>query len=89
MIPQSKGKIFPAQERGITNTGWFKSNNTFNYGLYRHKHKSTFESLYVLNDDVLAADRFITLTAEEDSNLVLIPVIGALQYFDSTGTDTC
>lgn len=88
MIPQSKGKIFLAEERGVTQLDWFRSHCTFNFGNYRQEHKTAFGSLYVLNDDVLAPKRFIQLTVEEPTHLVLIPVIGAVKYKDSTGNES-
>jgi hypothetical protein len=53
MIPQSKGKIYLAEERGLNETDWFRSYNTFNFGKYQHEFKKPFSSLYVLNEDTL------------------------------------
>jgi len=85
MVPQSKGKIFLADERGHTELEWFRSYNTFNFGNYRHPHKDPFGALYVLNEDTLAGGSNISLQAEEDSEIILLPIVGAITYTDSLG----
>jgi len=85
MVPQSKGKIFLADERGHTELEWFRSYNTFNFGNYRHPHKDPFGALYVLNEDTLAGGSNISLQAEEDSEIILLPVVGTITYTDSLG----
>ena len=85
MHDASKGKIFLASERGHTETDWFRSYNTFNFGQYQHEHKQPFGPLYVLNDDTLAGKRTIKLLVEEASVIVLLPVVGAIIYKDSNG----
>ena len=85
MIPQSKGKIFLSEERGLNQLDWFRSYNTFNFGKYYNEYKTPFGALYVLNEDTLAGNRSFKMTVEEDSNIVLIPVVGAITYKDNSG----
>jgi redox-sensitive bicupin YhaK (pirin superfamily) len=85
MVQQNKGKIFLAEERGHNEVEWFRSYNTFNFGQYQREHKTPFGPLYVLNDDTLAGGKSITMTIEADSEIVLIPVVGAITYKDSLG----
>lgn len=85
MVQQNKGKIFLAEERGHNEMEWFRSYNTFNFGQYQRDHKTPFGPLYVLNDDTLAGGKSITITIEADSEIVLIPVVGAITYKDSLG----
>src|SRR5438093_1548566 len=85
MLPQSQAKIFLAAERGYTETEGFRSYNTFNFGNYQNQHKVPFGSLYVLNDDTLAGGRSFQLLVEEDSDIIILPVVGAITYKDSTG----
>lgn len=85
MLPQSKGKIFLADERGLNQLDWFRSYNTFNFGRYYNEHKTPFGGLYVLNEDTLAPGRSITMQVEEDSDIILIPVVGAVNWRDSAG----
>ena len=86
MVPQSKGKIFLAEERGLNELDWFRSYNTFNFGQYYNEHKSPFGSLYVLNEDTLAGGKSIILAVEDDSDIILMPVVGAIDFLDSAGT---
>lgn len=88
MLDNSQGKIFLAGERGHTETEWFRSYNTFNFGDYQLDSKSSFEDLYVLNDDTIAAGRRIALTVEEDTDILLLPTVGTLSYSDSLGNET-
>lgn len=85
MTTQAKGKIFLSDERGCTQTEWFRSYNTFNFGKYRHEHKQAFGNLYVLNDDTLAGGHSIKLTVEESTLILLLPIIGAIVYEDNNG----
>jgi len=85
MIPQSKGKIFLSEERGLHEMEWFRSYNTFNFGKYYNEHKTPFGGLYVLNEDTLAGSRGFRMEVEEDSYIILIPVVGAVTYKDSAG----
>lgn len=85
MITQSKGKIFLADERGLNETDWFRSYNTFNFGRYQSEHKSPFGSLYVLNEDTLAGQKSLNWLVEEDTDVILLPVVGAIEFKTSTG----
>ncbi|MBL7739698.1 MAG: pirin family protein [Chitinophagaceae bacterium] len=87
MIHQSKGKIFLADERGLNQTAWFRSLNTFNFGNYTHPHKQPFGDIYVINDDSLDAGRSLRMTVEEFSYVILLPVMGAIAYKDSSGQE--
>lgn len=82
MKDSSNGKIYLAGERGHTETEWFHSYNTFNFGNYQNEHKVPWEPLYVLNDDTLAGDKSVELTVEDDSIIVILPVVGAVRYTD-------
>lgn len=78
MLSQSEGKIFLAAERGHTETDAFRSYNTFSFGLYQHEHKKPFGPLYALNDETLAGGKSVHLTAEEDTLVLLLPLVGGL-----------
>ncbi len=84
---QSKAKIFPAGERGRTEMEWFRSYNTFSFGGYQSEYKKPFGELYVLNDDTLAPGKSFSLTVEEDSAVLLLPIVGAVEYEDEKGNE--
>jgi redox-sensitive bicupin YhaK (pirin superfamily) len=87
MIQQSKAKMFLADERGLNQNEWFRSFNTFNFGKYFNEHKHPFGDIYVVNDDTLDAGRSLKMLIEEYSYIILLPVIGAIAYKDTSGND--
>ncbi|WP_184545513.1 pirin family protein [Mucilaginibacter sp. FT3.2] len=88
MIQQSKGKMFLADERGLNQLDWYRSYNTFNFGNYQHVHKQPVGDLYVLNDDTLAGGKSISMSVDEHSSIILIPVVGAIECMDDLGNIT-
>lgn len=85
MVPQSKGKMFLADERGLNELEWFRSYNTFNFGRYYNEHKTPFGALYVLNEETLAEGCSMNMQVEEDTHIVLLPVVGAIAWKTSHG----
>jgi hypothetical protein len=79
MVPQSKGKIFLSAERGLKELSGYRSYHTFNFGQYYNEHKMPFGGLYVLNEDTLAGKQTVTAQIEQDSDIILIPVVGAVE----------
>lgn len=73
-------KIYLAEERGHTETEWFRSYNSFNFGNYYNEHKLPVKRLYVCNEDTLAGGHHISLTAETATILLLLPVVGTLEF---------
>ena len=67
MIHQPKAKMFLAEQRGLNETNWFRSQHTFNFGKYFSEHKRPFGDLYVVNDEALDAGRSISMCIEEYS----------------------
>jgi redox-sensitive bicupin YhaK (pirin superfamily) len=88
MMTTSGAKIFLSSERGYHEVKGFRSYRTFNFGTYRHEHKTAFGPLYVLNDDTLGGGRSIRLSTEADSDILLLPIVGAIRYSDSNGHAT-
>jgi quercetin 2,3-dioxygenase len=71
----------------IKQSEWFRSQHTFNFGKYFNEHKQPFGDLYVVNDEVLDAGRSIIMCIEEYSYVILLPVMGAIAFKDSSGND--
>ncbi|MFT3675966.1 MAG: hypothetical protein QM781_08725 [Chitinophagaceae bacterium] len=78
-MTESKAKIFLANERGLTESDWFRTYNMFNAGCYINPHKESFGNLYLLNEETLAPGRRLTTEVREDSYLLLVPVVGGVQ----------
>lgn len=87
MITQVKAKIFLSEERGVNETNWFRSCNTFNFGKYCNEHKNPFGDIYVLNDDILDSGRSLRMLVEELSYVIILPVVGAVEYKDQSGNN--
>jgi len=75
----TEARIFLSNERGLTESDWFRTYNMFNAGCYINPHKESFESLYMLNEETLAPGRRLTTEVQEDSYLLLVPVVGGVQ----------
>jgi redox-sensitive bicupin YhaK (pirin superfamily) len=88
MIPQSKGKIYLSDERGRNEMKWFRTYNTFNFGRYFNEHKTPFGDLYVLNEDTLAPGKGFRMEIEEASDVILLPIVGAISVIDTNGHDS-
>jgi quercetin 2,3-dioxygenase len=88
MKVQTKGKIYLSSERELTETPWFRSFNTFNFGRFQSQHKQPFGPLYVLNDDTLGEEQSISIMVEEASLVIVLPVVGVVSYKDTKGRET-
>ena len=86
IMPEEKAKIFLAGERGLNQLDWFRSYNTFNFGKYFSEHKKAFGDLYVLNDDTLAAGKTVRMRIEETADILLIPVVGTVEFKINNGS---
>ena len=78
MIPQTPGKIFLADERGLTESDRFRRYSTFNFGSFTHAHKGPFGRLYGLNEETLAGNHTIEFTVAEASHVLILPLAGAV-----------
>ena len=78
MIPQTPGKIFLADERGLTESDRFRRYSTFNFGSFAHAHKGPFGCLYGLNEETLAGNHTVEFTVAEASHLLILPLVGAV-----------
>lgn len=75
-----RAKIFLAEERDVTETESFRRYNTFNFERRYNEYKTPVEKLYVCNDDTLAGGKRFSLTAEAATQLILLPVVGAVEF---------
>jgi len=85
MITQTEGQIYLAAQRGTSQLSWFRSYHTFNFGQYQKEHKIPFGALQVLNDDTLAAGKSFKMQLGSATEVILIPVAGAIEYKNSLG----
>ncbi len=84
-MEQSPGKIFLNENRGHNETSFVRTRSTFNFGTYYDEHKTAFGALYTLNDDTIAPGRYGKLHIAESSYLLILPVVGRVEYADAGG----
>lgn len=80
MIVQTQAKIFLADEHGLVETTSFRNRSLFNYDSQYNLHREQFEGFYLLNDYTLVAGARLQINFSEDSFVLLLPVVGAVQY---------
>lgn len=85
MVPQSNGKIFLTEERGIIEQELYRSYNTFNFGKYYNRHKTGFGPLAVLNEDTIAGGASMQMEVGSAADIILVPTVGDIEYSDSYG----
>jgi len=82
MTELSPGKIYLAEQRGVTETQLVRQFHTLNFGSYYSEHKGPLGNLLVFNDNLLAASVTDETHINADTIVVIIPVTGALHYTD-------
>jgi redox-sensitive bicupin YhaK (pirin superfamily) len=85
MITQTEGQIYLSSQRGCSQLSWFRSFHTFNFGLYQDPGREPFGDLQVFNDDTLAAGKSFKMQLEGNTDVLLLPVVGAVEYKNSLG----
>ncbi|MBI41464.1 MAG: hypothetical protein CMF59_17870 [Leptospiraceae bacterium] len=76
-----------SSSRGGANFGWLQSRHTFSFGNYFNAERVHFGALRVLNDDQVAPGAGFPTHPHENMEIVSIPLSGALEHKDTTGTD--
>lgn len=82
-------KIFhQADKRGHVNFGWLDSHHSFSFGHFYDADKMNFGMLRVLNDDIITGGAGFGTHPHDNMEIVSIPLSGALEHKDSTGTQS-
>ncbi|AEI49102.1 pirin family protein [Runella slithyformis] len=79
-MTQTEVTIFLADQRGCSQTDWFRSYHSFNFGSYQAENRAPFGALRVFNDETLAGEKSLKMTVDENSDVLLLPLTGALEY---------
>ena len=75
-----KARFCPGPERSITDAGWFRTTSLFNGDRYINPDRECFESLYLLNEEALAAGRHLVYESAENAYVLIIPLTGHIKY---------
>lgn len=80
MDTQTRAQIYLADQRGHSQTPVLRSFHTFNFGSYHADSRTPFGALQLLNDDSLVAGASLSLTVEQPTDVLLLPINGGLEY---------
>lgn len=80
---ETQAQIYLADQRGVSQVGFFRSYHTFNFGNYFHESRVPFANLQVFNDDTLKAGHGLILRLDKDSDVIIMPIVGGLEYRNS------
>jgi redox-sensitive bicupin YhaK (pirin superfamily) len=78
-------QIRRAKERGYAYHGWLETFHTFSFGDYRDRAHTSFRSLRVMNEDIVAPGRGFGTHPHQDMEIVTYVLEGALEHRDSMG----
>jgi redox-sensitive bicupin YhaK (pirin superfamily) len=84
-IPTTPGKIFLADERGLTVTAQHQRYATFSFGEYNHAHKAPFGRLQACNEESLAGGQQLALPVPVAACVLLLPIMGTVLAGTSPG----
>jgi len=85
MTTQMQAQLYRADQRGRSQTAGSESLHTLNFGSYFDEHRKPFGSLAALNDTTLIAGSSLTRQVDQQTDVIIIPVIGGLEFDSSVG----
>lgn len=88
MTKSSRAKIFLADKRGCNETDKYRSYNTLSLENNFKECKTPFNSLYLFNDETIAAGHSVKTVVRESSCIFLLPVVGILICRIDNGEET-
>lgn len=78
--------IHRAETRGFARHGWLNAAHSFSFANYFNPERMNFGALRVLNDDVIDPGTGFGTHPHDTMEIITIPLRGAIQHKDSTGT---
>lgn len=78
----------PANERGMTTTGWLNSHHSFSFNRYYDPRYTGFRHLVVINEDFVAPARGFGTHSHRDMEIISYVLKGSLEHRDSLGTSS-
>ncbi|WP_333599236.1 pirin family protein [Flavobacterium sp.] len=80
MLPQGPSQIYKAQFRGHQEDENYRCLSTFNFGDYFDSNRKPFGGITVLNDETLYAQKTKSFLLEEDTEILLLPLVGTIEF---------
>ena len=80
MASEAEAVIYLASKRGRSETDWFRSYYTFNFGEFTREGSTPFGSLFAVNEHTLKEGRTLSFTFTEKVKVLLLPIEGELNY---------
>jgi len=77
--------ILRSNQRGYFDFGWLKTYHTFSFGDYYNENFMGFESLRVINDDVVLAKNGFSLHPHKNMEIITYIIKGTLTHSDNLG----
>jgi quercetin 2,3-dioxygenase len=77
--PTTPGKIFVADQRGLTQTASSQRYATLNFGSFYHEHRQPLGRLLAINEESLAGGATLALPVAEAVHVVLLPITGTVE----------
>lgn len=74
----TSGRIFSADQRGLTETSVLKRFSTFNFEKFNSEHTLPFGDLFICNDDFIVGGKLAFFLSKEDSYQLFFPITGGL-----------
>lgn len=80
-------QIYKADLRGCAESEVFRRYATLNFGDYKESSREPFGLLLALNDETLGANNTIFRHIEENTDILILPLVGGLIFRDSFGNE--
>lgn len=87
MIAQIPAQIYKSDSRGFFNSEKHNCFSTFNFEHYQDLSRNAFGSLKVLNEVILAPQQSITRFINSNTNVIILPLFGGIEYKDNIGNE--
>lgn len=81
-----KSIVYSADKRSHVSFGWLNSYQSFSFGNYYEPEKVHFGMLRVFNDDEIEGGSGFGTHPHDNMEIISIPLKGAIEHKDSTGT---
>ena len=85
MDTRTQAQLYLSDQRGYSQTDFFRSVHLFNFGQYVAEDREPVGVLQVLNDNTLATRHSVTMRVEQNTDVLILPLIGGLEYKSSVG----